>query len=659
MANNPVEIPIKLNGLGQIKSELRALKGELANATDPKQMAELAEKAGALSDQLKDANEQVKVFATGSKFEQVSNSFGSIKDSLMSMDFEEAAQKSKMFATSLTSISPKVIGQQLKGLVSVVGTLGKAFMAFGMQLLLNPIFLLIVVITAIVAAVIWFAHKMGWLAKIFKVVKDALQPLIDAIKWFLDLIGLTNFAQEERTAAALASYKAEKEAMEKIGHQLDNKILLLEAEGKSTLALRIEKNKMFLADAKANAEAMKAMTSMMDSSSTMGKAYGDLTQTADDTFVQLKAEEIKLTQEVKAENKKRADDNKAYQKDRLDAQRLIRDLTVAQMEEGINKELELNKIKYQRLIVDTNANEKYTANEKLKINALYAEQQKIEELKIYQKQADEIAAKQKVIDDKALEERLKREEEEKARLAEQHKLALETLGTEQEKELIKLKEDYDAKYLLAKGNDELMLAITDESKKKEAEINERYRLAEIEKEQALRDAKISFVGQTVEGIGELGKLFINDQKKLEKVNKAMALVQIGIDTAKAISALVATAQANPLNAVTFGSAGLAQYASGIIQIITNIAKAKALLSNPGASPSGGSSGGGCGASGGGASAEAMQPQFNMFGSAGNANTINASGQPNGQNITVTAVVSETEITSTQNNINRIKESASL
>jgi hypothetical protein len=659
MVNNPVEIPIKLNGLGQIKSELRALKGELANATDPKQMAELAEKAGALSDQLKDANEQVKVFATGSKFEQVSNSFGSIKDSLMSMDFEEAAQKSKMFATSLTSISPKVIGQQLKGLVSVVGTLGKAFMTFGLQLLANPIFLLIAVITAIVVAVIWFANKMGWLAKIFKVVKDALQPLIDAIKWFLDLIGLTNFAQEERTAKALEGYKAEKEAMDSVARDMDIKIMLLEAEGKSTIALRQEKNKMYLADAKKNFEAMKAMTSMMDVNSTIGKSYTALTKDAEETYEKLHAEEIKLTRESAEESKKRADDYKARQQERLDAQRLIQDLTIAQMDEGILKEVELNKVKYQRLIADTKTNEKYTANEKLKINALYAEQQKIEELKIYQKQADEIAAKQKVIDDKALEERLKREEEEKARLAEQHKLALETLGTEQEKELIKLKEDYDAKYLLAKGNDELMLALTDESKKKEAEINERYRLAEIEKEQALRDAKISFVGQTVEGIGELGKLFINDQKKLEKVNKAMALVQIGIDTAKAISALVATAQANPLNAVTFGSAGLAQYASGIIQIITNIAKAKALLSNPGASPSGGSSGGGGGASGGGASAEAMQPQFNMFGSAGNANTINASGQPNGQNITVTAVVSETEITSTQNNINRIKESASL
>jgi hypothetical protein len=659
MANNPVEIPIKLNGLGQIKSELRALKGELASATDPKQMAELAEKAGELSDRLKDANEKVAVFASGSKFEQTSNAFGLMKSQLMDMDFEGAAESAKMFSSTLTSISPKAIGAQLKGLVSVVGTLGKAFMTFGLQLLANPIFLLIIVITAIVAAVIWFANKMGWLGKIFKAVKDALQPLIDAIKWFLDLIGLTNYAQEERTAKALEGYKKEKEAMEKIGHQIDNKILLLEAEGKSTLALRIEKNKMFLADAKANAEAMKAMTSMMDSSSTMGKAYGDLTQTADDTFVQLKAEEIKLTQEVKAENKKRADDNKAYQKDRLDAQRLIRDLTVAQMEEGINKELELNKIKYQRLIADTKTNEKYNAEEKKKINALYAEQERIEALKLYQKQADELQASIKAHDQKVLEEKKKLEEDEKLRLAEQQKLASETLGTEQSRELAKLKEEYDAKYLLAKDNFALTYALTEEEKKKQAEINERYRLAEIEKEQALRDAKISFVGQTVEGIGELGKLFINDQKKLEKVNKAMALVQIGIDTAKAISALVATAQANPLNSLTFGGAGLAQYASGIIQIITNIAKAKALLSNPSASVSGGSSGGGGGASGGGTNAEAMQPQFNMFGSAGNANTINASGQPNSNNITVTAVVSETEITSTQNNINRIKESASL
>jgi len=658
MANQPVEIPIKLNGLAQIKSELKQLKGELASATDPAQMAMLAEKAGELSDQLKDANEKVAVFATGSGFEKATNAFGLMQGQLMSLDFEGAAESAGMFSKTLTSITPKQIGAQLKGLIGVVGQLGKAFFTFGLQLLANPIFLLIAVITAIVAAVVYFAYKMGWLGKIFKMVKDALQPLIDAIKFFLDLIGLTNFAQEERTAKALEGYKKEKEAMEKIGHQMDNKILLLEAEGKSTLALRIEKNKMFLADAQANHEAMKAMTNMMDANSTMGKAYGDLTVTAEDTFVQLKAEEIKLTQEVKAENKKRADSNKAYQQDRLSAQRLIQDLTIAQMEDGIVKELESNKVKYQRLIADTNTNEKLKYDEKVKIMNLYAEQERIESLKLYQKQADELQASIKAHDQKVLEEKQKKEEEERLRLEGQHKLAVETLYTQQQQELLQLKADYDAKLLLAQGNAQLTYALTEESKKKQAEINERYRLEEIEKEQALRDAKINLVGNTAEGIAQIGQAFIKDQKKLEKFQKTMALIQIGVDTAKAISALVAASSANPLNGVSFGAAGIAQYATGIIQIVTNIAKAKALLSNPGSSPSGGSSGGG-GGGGGGSSAQAVAPQFNMFGSAGNANTLNASGQPNGQNITVNAVVSETEVTNTQNKVNKIKQSASL
>ena len=78
---NQVEIPLKLTGIGAIKKELRDLKGQLANATDPKEMAALAQRAGELSDRLKDANEQVRNFSTGSKFEQVSNGIGGIKDS--------------------------------------------------------------------------------------------------------------------------------------------------------------------------------------------------------------------------------------------------------------------------------------------------------------------------------------------------------------------------------------------------------------------------------------------------------------------------------------------------------------------------------------------------------------------------------------------------
>ena len=89
---NEVEIPLKLGGIGAIKAELRDLKGQIANATDAESMAKLAMRAGELKDQLQDANEAVNTFSTGSKFEAVGNSIGGIKDSLMSLDFAEAAE---------------------------------------------------------------------------------------------------------------------------------------------------------------------------------------------------------------------------------------------------------------------------------------------------------------------------------------------------------------------------------------------------------------------------------------------------------------------------------------------------------------------------------------------------------------------------------------
>ncbi len=88
---NEVEIPLKLSGIGAIKAELKSLKGAIAEATDPEDIARLSQRAGELKDQLSDANEAVNNFATGSKFEQVSNSLGGIKDSLLSLDFDEAS----------------------------------------------------------------------------------------------------------------------------------------------------------------------------------------------------------------------------------------------------------------------------------------------------------------------------------------------------------------------------------------------------------------------------------------------------------------------------------------------------------------------------------------------------------------------------------------
>jgi hypothetical protein len=157
-------------------------------------------------------------------------------------------------------------------------------------------------------------------------------------------------------------------------------------------------------------------------------------------------------------------------------------------------------------------------------------------------------------------------------------------------------------------------------------------------------------------------MLIKDQEKLAKFNKASALVQIGIDTAKAISALVAASQSNALNGVTAGAAGIAQFASGIIQIATNIAKAKQLLTAPSTPVSAGGGGGGGGASGGGNTASMIPQAAQLFGQGNNSSTVSAGGvssSSGGGNMMVTAVVSETQITNVQKKINMINKNAEL
>jgi hypothetical protein len=157
---NEIEIPLKLSGVQSLKAELRSLKAAIADASDPEQMAALAQRAGEVADRIKDANDAVNVFASGSKFEQISNSFGGIKDSLMSLDFEEASEKAKVFSKSLGGLNAGDISKSMKGLTSTITTMGGAFVKLGAQILVNPIFLLVAVVVAIVAAIAIFLTRL-------------------------------------------------------------------------------------------------------------------------------------------------------------------------------------------------------------------------------------------------------------------------------------------------------------------------------------------------------------------------------------------------------------------------------------------------------------------------------------------------------------------
>lgn len=95
----------------------------------------------------------------------------------------------------------------------------------------------------------------------------------------------------------------------------------------------------------------------------------------------------------------------------------------------------------------------------------------------------------------------------------------------------------------------------------------------IRSEKAKQQANIETLGTISGNFNTLSGLF----KKGSEAQKAFALASIFADEAKAIAALTAASSGNPFNAVTEGGAGIAQYATGITQIIANIAAAIAVL----------------------------------------------------------------------------------
>ena len=136
------------------------------------------------------------------------------------------------------------------------------------------------------------------------------------------------------------------------------------------------------------------------------------------------------------------------------------------------------------------------------------------------------------------------------------------------------------------------------------------------------------------------------------LQKGLALGQVAIDTGTAISALVATSAKNPLNSLTFGSAGALQYATGLIQILTNIAKAKSIIQ----SVPGGSGGGGAAPSISGLSTSApVSPTFTPA----SPTALDATSLNTISNVVARAYVVESDISSSQKRIRRIENAARI
>jgi len=696
---NEVVIPLKIQGIAQMKAELRELKGELANATDPAQMAALAQQAGVLTDKIKDTNEAVKVFSSGSKFEQVSNGLGGIQSSLMSLDFEEAAEKSKVFATALGTIGKADIAKSISGITSMIGTLSKSFIKLGVTILMNPIFLIVAAVVAIIAVIALVLDSFGLLDDVLSFIMAPINALIDGFKALTDWLGLTQYAAEE---AAEKSAKALEDGSERINNAtdvvtsaLDRQIAEQQALGKNTYYLEIKRTQIVEAAA---AERLRLAR----------KAYRDQLALGDDAdqekLKKMRAqirEENKLIldsisgRKVLVNTKATKEKEDKEKKDKPKAEPKAKPTPKAKDTGGDEIQKEIDKAREANL----NATLDAITVEKNAVEAKYAEL--LTKAKKYGKDTSELEIlRMNEINNIDLKERDKKNADDKAavaakkaevaaaiKLEDEKYLEIQRITAANEKDKVKqliLTADYEKAVLLAAFDEKVALLkegdpllkqlkteletslanITKEAKDKELAIVKETEEKKRAEQLKTADAALNYATQSLSAIEGISNLAMeNKLKKVKKgskeeeallrkqfqLNKSMQLAGAIVDAGKAITASLAS---SPIAIGPIPNpAGIASLAFAAVTSATNIAKIASTTFTSGTAPSNNTPT---------PSTTAVAPSGgpSLFGQANTGSQVNA-GDGTGQNITVTAIVSETEITSSQNHINNIQNNSVL
>jgi hypothetical protein len=696
MASKEVEINVKATGIGALKAELKDLKSQLADATDPAEMERLARAAGDVSDQITDINEKVKVFAAGNEFEKVGNGLGLIGGQLSSLDFKGAAESAKLLTTSIKGIDPKAFGEEVKGLISTVGSLSKAFVQMGIKLLANPLFLLIAVIGAIVGVIVMLKDKIVFLEKAFDLLMAPIKLIIDGLKKFADFLGLTSFAADEaaekhiKANQKLADSYTKREAV--VTDALDKEIRLAKINGQDVTDLEIEKQQKlaFYANKRleTNKDSLSELTAQMKRSTReqrkeLKEQYDDLVKKIQDdkkarneanfeiTAINAQAAVDDKAAQEKAQQESEASHEKYLQKIR-DAKQLhnqtlrqIKDIELSLMDEGLAKDLAVAEETYKRQLEDLEKS-KNTYEDKLKLKAAFDAQYEAS-----LKTADENNRLR--VDTKNAEEKAKKDEKDAndlARIEAQNLLLQEITLSQEEWEKTQLINSYDEKFKLAVGNAELEKELKESLEKEKADISQKYRDEEATKEkeklvteQQLTQKKLQMASNALGILQDATSLFTSknekDARRQFQINKALSLSSAIVNTALAVTAAL-TAGGNPIKLATgmqFVEAGIAA-ASGAVSI------AKIAGTQFQGSSGGGSGGGGNNTAPAPTSSQSssapLAPSFNLFGQGNNLNTTGGGQVANGnQNITVTAIVSETEMTSTQQTVYAIQNASKL
>ena len=690
---NEVVIPLKLSGIAALKAELKDLKNQMADAVNPEAFAALADKAGEVQKQINKVNSAINDFKKGSNLDQAKASFDGMSQAITDMDFSAAAKESANLKQSIGALKPEDLTKQFKGFITTIKNVGGAFVKLGMTILANPIFLIVAVVVAIVAVVALVLKSFGKLDDVIKAMMMPINMLIAGFKELTDWLGLTTFEAEDNAAKTLeANEKIKKSSEEKtaiVTADLGREIAELKAAGKDTTKLEEERSNVQIKGAnnrkQSAKEALDAQKKLGDKADKekiedlkkqVAKENEIIKQGYSDKIVAKNTADKKESDDANKKQSEAADKAKAAYEKRLAADKASEaDIAAAAKIVSDSKktaqQIEIDDLKAAYAIKITEA-----INHKNSTTAL-VEAQKIQETAINDKYKAEDDAKKAEDDAKKKEANAKTIADtiaaEDARYLEIQRLStsaaeFEKLQLQQafEAKTAKLKED-DELYLLYKAEFQTKLDAIDTEAVEKVKADEAKKRAEqfatIQKGlDAAKQGLSAIEGITslvqankLKGVEKGSKEEEKIMRKQFKINKAMQLAGAVIDAGKAITASLASSP------IAIGPvpnpAGIASLAFAAITSATNIAKIAGTQFTSSSAPSADTPGN---IGGGGESTTAVAPASgpNLFGQANTGSQVNAGGgTPN--NITVTAIVSETEITASQNNISNIQQNSVL
>ena len=196
MADNKVVLEFELQGNAtektqSLRAQMRQLREELARL--PEGTAEynkVQRELGALTDKVQDLGRSVNTLA-GDPLERLNNSFGMIGSSILSLDFG-AAQ------TGLQGVTSAIKDFKFGDLTKAAKGFGTTMMDLGKALLTNPIFLIGSIIALIIVNFEKLTEAGGLVGKMFSLIKERIDTVINGLTAFMDWIGLTDSKAAER-----------------------------------------------------------------------------------------------------------------------------------------------------------------------------------------------------------------------------------------------------------------------------------------------------------------------------------------------------------------------------------------------------------------------------------------------------------------------------